>query len=311
MKKISYSIAVVFATVSLLVSSAVSTSAQTLPSLSVGTDAAGFSTGGATVAGHAGAYSLENNVAGMSFINGRMAAAASFVLWQPEYGNEKVSGAGVSVKVLEKLALGLTFKHFAYPSYNVTTESGAASRDGSFRPTEFNFALGSSYAVTGFLSLGLTARLLHSSLAADVSANVFGVDLAAYFRMKGISAGISVNNLGTKAKFGESSYVQPMLAKFGAGYNLGLGRHSVFMTAETDILFSDAATVGVGAEYSFRNLLFIRGGYHYGNASKGVIPSYASLGFGVMFFGVSIDAAYLFASSVLKNSFALSVGYAF
>ena len=58
-------------------------------------------------------------------------------------------------------------------------------------------------------------------------------------------------------------------------------------------------------------MLTFRGGYHYGNASKGVIPSYASLGLGVKFFGVSIDAAYLFGSEILKNSFGVSLGYEF
>ena len=290
---------------------AVTAQAQSFPSLLIGSDAAGFSRGSATVAARPGAYSIENNAAGMSFIEGRMNAGVSFGLWQPSYGNDKVIGAGASVKATDKLAFGAMFKYFAQPSYDITTDSGTASRDGQFTPKEFNVAVGSSFAVTNYLAVGLTARMLHSSLANDVSANVFGADLGIYFRMNGISAVISLNNLGTRAKFGDNSYAQPMMAKLGAGYSPVFGKHSVSVTAEADILFSGAVMAGVGAEYSFRDMIFVRGGYHYGNPHKPNIPSYASAGLGVKFFGVSIDVAYLFGSKILKNSFSLSLGYEF
>ena len=290
---------------------AASVSAQSLPSLLVGSDAAGFSMGAATVAGRPGACSIENNAAAMSFIDGRMCAGASFGMWQPEFGNDKIAGAGVAVKATERLAFGAAFKYFVMPSYEITGDSGTASRDGSFRPSEFNVAAGGSFAMTSYLSVGLTARVLHSTLADDVTANVFGADLGVYFRMKGITAGISVNNIGTKAKFGESAYAQPMMAKFGAGYTHAFGKHALGATVETDILFSGAVMAGAGAEYSFRDMIFVRCGYHYGNLDKPVVPSYASAGIGVKFFGISLDAAYIFSSEILRNSIGLSLGYEF
>lgn len=290
---------------------AVSASAQSFPSLLVSSDAAGFSMGSATVAGTPGAYSLENNVAGMSFIEGRMSTGASFGMWQPSFGNDKVIGASAAIKATKKLAFGAAFKYFAQPSYETTTDSGTASRDGSFRPSEFNVAVGGSFAMTNYLSVGLTARMLHNSLAEDVSATVFGANLGIYFRMKGISAGVSVNNLGTKAKFGESAQTQPMMAKLGAGYTRPFGKHALSATAEADFLFAGAVMAGAGIEYSFSDLLFIRGGYHYGAPHKAVIPSYGSAGLGVKLFGIRFDAAYLFGSEILKNSLGLSLGYEF
>ncbi len=288
-----------------------SVSAQSFPSLLVGSDAAGFSMGSATVAARPGAHSLENNVAAMSFIDGRMSAGASFGMWQPSFGNDKVAGAGVAAKATDRLAFGAGFRYFAQPSYEITTDSGTASRDGSFRPSEFNVAAGGSYAMTSYLSVGLTGRVLHSSLADGVSATVFGADLGVYFRMKGISAGISLNNLGTKAKFGESSSAQPMMAKLGAGYAHAFGKHAVSATAEADILFAGDVMAGAGAEYSFRDMIFVRCGYHYGAPHKSVVPSYGSAGLGVKFFGVSLDAAWLFGSEILRNSIGLSFGYEF
>lgn len=285
-------------------------SAQSLPSLLVGADASGFSIGGATVARPSGAFALEDNVAGMSLIDGRMAAGVSFGMWQPEYAFDKIVGAGASVKVTRHFALALGFKYFMQPSYEIMTEGGAASRDGMFTPKEYNVALGASYSILDCLSFGAAARIARSSLAPSASATVFGADLGVYFRMRGISAGLSVNNLGTKVKYGEISYSQPMMAKLGAGYECAFGSSSLGVSAETDVLFSGAVMAGAGAEYSFRKLLFVRAGYHYGDAAKAV-PSYASAGLGVKFFGVSIDASYLFASEILKNSFGISLGYEF
>ena len=65
-----------------------------------------------------------------------------------------------------------------------------------------------------------------------------------------------------------------------------------------------------GVEYGIADIVFVRGGFHYGDNAKG-IPTYASLGLGVQFAGVHLDAAYLTASKTLRNSLQISLGYAF
>lgn len=287
-----------------------SAQAQTLPSLLIGSDAAGLGIGNATVAAEATAYSLDNNVAAMSLGDARFAAAASFGLWQPSYADDKVAGAAAMFRPADRWAAGLSFRHLAQPEYNIVSDSGLESRDGTFAPAEFNIAMGASYAVTGYLSAGIAARLTRSSLAPEASATVPGADIGLYFRLNGISAGLSVNNLGPKAKYGETGYPQPSLLKAGAGYRLDLDTYSVGTAVEADVFFTGVFMAAIGLDYSFKDILCIRAGYHYGNESK-TVPSYASAGFGVKFFGVWLDAAYLFGSPVLKNSFCVSLGYSF
>ncbi len=286
--------------------------AQTLPSLLVGSDAAALSRAGVSVSSEAGAYALENNVAAMSLSTKRLSAGATFGMWQPSYSNNKVIGVGAMFKATDALAVGATFKYLTSPSYETVTESGTTSRDGAYTPKEFNVAVGASYAILPCLSAGLTARVLHSSLATDASATVFGVDIGVSFRLRGISAGLSVNNLGNKAKFGKegSSYSQPMLLKLGAGYDFSFGKSVLGVSAEADYLFAGAFMAGVAAQYGWNDMAFVRCGYHYGDSAK-AIPSYASAGIGVKFFGVSLDAAYLFGSKVLQNSFGVTLGYSF
>jgi hypothetical protein len=58
----------------------------------------------------------------------------------------------------------------------------------------------------------------------------------------------------------------------------------------------------------FRDMLALRLGYHYGSDSSAV-PSYASAGVGIKLSGITLDASYLFASDVLKNTFSIGIGY--
>ena len=68
----------------------------------------------------------------------------------------------------------------------------------------------------------------------------------------------------------------------------------------------------MGAEYGYDSLVYVRAGYHYASVGNG-IPSFASAGLGFRFFGVNIDAAYLFGwgNSPLKHTFTVGVGYSF
>ena len=290
--------------------------AQTFPSLLIGADAFGFSNGATSVSRTEGAFAIDQIVAGMSLNDNILDASVAFGLWQPAYSGDKLISAGIRCKVYKGLSLGMSFKDRLQNPYQITTSTGSASKDGSYTPKEYNLALGASYAFLPGLSAGVSFRCLRSALAPEIASTAFGVDLAfAFSRTFGrhdVGAGLSVNNLGTKLKYGENKYSQPSLVKLGASYHYILDEKSshVGLSAEFDALFKGGIMAGVGAEYSFRDMLFVRAGYHYGNRSKAV-PSYASAGLGVKFYGISLNASYIFASEVLSNSFGISLGYSF
>lgn len=276
--------------------------AQTLPSLLCGSDAATLGTACTGVAGKANAYAIENNVAAMSMGDKKLYVGASYGIWQPSYADNSIISAAGSFKTTERLDIGASFKNFSYSPYDIITESGSASREGSFTPKEFNAAIGASFAITPALSVGAAARILEYSLSNDVSSTVLGLDLGLCYTLSGLRAGLSLNNLGSGL---------PSLLKAGALYGQQLGEQSaISFQAEADYMFSGAFMAGAGVEYAFKDLAFLRCGYHYGDAAK-TIPSYASAGFGVKFAQFSVDAAYLFASEVLGGSLSLSLGYSF
>ncbi len=283
--------------------------AQTLPSLLVSSDAAAVGTALTAVGKSAGAYPLESNVASMALMDGKMAAGASFGLWQPSYASNKVLGLGAAYRVGERLAFGLQAKSFGQQPYDIVTESGSVK--GSFTPRELSAGLGVAYAFADFLSAGVTARMVNSSLAESASASVFGLDAALFFKKESLSAGLALCNLGGKVSYGDASHSQPALLKAGAAYRFGSPEgHSVTGSLEADYLFAGAFSAGLGAEYSLKELLFIRAGYHYGSKDKG-LPSFASAGLGVKLFGVELNAAYLLASDTLGGSLCLGLGYSF
>lgn len=288
--------------------SAATLTAQTLPSLTLNLDPAVVAQGSAGVASDAGAYSLKNNVAAMSLADETFAVQIGAGLWQPSYANYKAIDAGAMYRIGDKLGVGLDFNYLMMPEYSGITGGGSDIRDSAFSPNEISVALGASYAFIDFLSAGITLRYAGSSLAPEAKATVFGADLGIYFKKNGISAGLSVNNIGTTVKYTETAYPQPSMVKAGVGYVLGLGTSEIGFSAEADMMFAGGFMAGAGCEYSFKDLLFVRAGYHYGN-SVNVVPSFASVGLGLKLFGAELNFAYILGSDILSNSMCISVGY--
>lgn len=290
--------------------SATALKAQVLPSLLLNQDPASLAMGSAGVSSEADAFALETNVASMSFSEKTMSVKAGFGMWQPAYADLKTVGVAGTYRISDKIGVGLDFKYLMMPSYSGVTGNGADIRDSEFKPSEYGIAAGFSYAFMDCLSAGLTLRYAGSSLAPEASAKVFAADLGLYFKKNAVSAGLSLNNLGTKAKYSEVAYAQPMLVKLGAGYDLEMGTSELFFAAQADILFAGGIMAGVGCEYAFKDMVFARAGYHYGNSAN-VIPSYGSAGLGLKIAGVTLDFAYLYGSKTLANSMCVSLGYSF
>lgn len=283
--------------------------AQTLPSLVLGQDPASVAVGIAGCASDAGAYAVQNNVAAVSLSERTFEAQVGMGLWQPSYADFKTYGIAAMYR-LGKLGLALDSRMLRMPAYGSVSDNGSEIRDAEFAPSELSFSAGASYAVMNSLSVGLALRYADSRLAEDVGASVFGADVAICFKSNGVKAGLSVNNLGTKVKYQDNSYSQPMMAKLGAGYDLVLGKSALDFMAEVDVLFSGSLMAGAGCEYSFSKMVYVRAGYHYGSSAD-VVPSYVSAGLGVSLFGAKLNFAYLFGSQTLGNSMCFSLGYSF
>ena len=291
-------------TIIVSMSFALAASAQALPSLLVGSDPAAFATGGSALARGADAFAVDNNAAAMSLSSRSFSVAASYGMWAPNTASNTLAGLGVFYKLNDKMALGFTGRMLKDKPYDITSAGGQVT--GSFAPSDLLAGLGFSYAVADGISIGVTGRFTSSTLSPDLKGTAIGADITAMYAKNGISAAAGLCNLGTPVNYGAGPYAQPMMVRAGGAYSAA----GLTASVEADYLFSGALMAGLGLEYCVADIAFLRAGYHYGDAAK-ALASYASLGLGLQFSGLSLDLAFLTASETLGNSLVFGLGYSF
>ena len=282
--------------------------AQTLPSLLVSGDAAATGLAGAAVAAPANAFVLENNPAAMALSPDQGAGGASFGLWQPGAAADKVLSAGGYLRLGSKLAVGLTGKIFNQPSYDVTSANGVVSQiGGAFTPQEMSFGAGLAYALTDHLSLGVTGRMVSSSLAEEAKASAISLDAGLLYSQDALRAGLTVAHLGGKVTYEEDGYAQPTVVKAGGAYEIIPGLTG---NLEADYFLGGGFNAKIGAAWQVAEIATLRAGYNAG-ASNAYLPSFASLGAGLHLSGLRIDLSWLTANKNLGNSLCIGASYAF
>lgn len=279
---------------------------STMQFLNVNPDAATSAVAGTGIARPATAYAIENNLAAAALSESRMAFSAGYGIWQPAVSRTGVVSAGGFFRIGDNFALAAGFKNFAAPTYSYVTEEGSSAV--SFKPGEMAVSLGGALKLSDALSLGLDAKFARSSLADFAKASSLAADVSLAYCSGGFSAGLAVSNIGGKVRYSgsDSSYSMPMAARAGAAYSIA----GFTASAEFDYLFSGVFMAGLGAEYLIEEIVALRAGYHFGDSVR-AIPSYASAGLGVNFFGVSLNASYLFASGTLGGTMMFGLGYSF
>ncbi len=233
---------------------------------------------------------------------------AGIGFWAPKGANNMTINADASYRIKDMLLVNVEFQNFKdrMPSYGMT-ESGVPTN--KFTPSETSVGLGVSYRIIKDLSVGLNAKYLSvsgakgSGDAAKASAIALGINAA--YKLKKLSLGLAVENIGSKYKFDDVAYPLPLFAKVTASYE---ALECLDVHAEIDYVSKGGLMAGFGVEYNLKDFLFVRGGYHYGDKA---IPSHAAVGLGFKFFGVSLNAAYLLASETLGNTMTFGLGYSF
>ncbi len=233
--------------------------------------------------------------------------AISYQNWAPK------GAKSTNLNLLGGVKIG-RFGISATGAYQIGTEyenyDGAGNPAGTFKPSDFLVGLGVGFAITDYLSVGVNAKFAGSKLAADASYNAFAADAFVMYRIKGFKVSAGVASVGTQVKSGENAYSLPASAKLGLGYDMAFGKNGINLAADFDYFFNGGIGGGIGAQYGWNDMVFVRAGYHLGTA-KAPIPSYASVGIGGKFFGVHLDVSFLLASQTVGNTLCIGLGYAF
>ena len=273
--------------------------AQAVPFLNIPSDARTAAMGGTGIALEKGAFTLDDNMATSAMTHRTAAFGANFWSWAPSTSALKLINASGYYR-FGKFAVALGGKYCMEKPFDVVSAVGKPL--GTYTPSSFTLGAGFAYRIIDPLAVGVTLRYVSANYYENIKEGTVAADINATFSKGGLRAAVGVANLGGKIK----GSPLPAMAKVGAAYHIGGFQAS----AEVDYLFADAIMAGIGAEYGFKDIAFIRAGFHYGDAQK-AIPTYASVGLGVQYWGVRLDATWITASSVLGNSLGFSLSYSF
>ena len=249
----------------------------------------------------ASAWGALSNAAQISFIEGLGDAALGFQLWQPSNDADKTTNFGGGAA-------------FRFGNFGVAL-AGAYDKCEPFagyNPSDLLIALGVSYNILDVVSVGLNARYASQNLSQNAKLSGFSADLSVIGRIvEGLTAGVTVGNLGPKVKGSADSYGQPAYARLGVAWNKTLAQvHGIELLLDGEYNFAGPAAVSAGAEYNYNHLVYARVGYRYAG-EKALIPSHLGAGIGLQFKGFRLDASYLTASEMLGNTVNIGLGYSF
>lgn len=240
-----------------------------------------------------GLESMNLNVAGLSGVR-----QTDILMGHSQYlvGTDiKINALGVAQRMGSSvLALSLTAMDFG--DIDITTVDQPAGIGASFSPNFFNIAVGYSYTYENKISVGVALRVISESLA-DLSAVGVAIDAGVQYvngPRDNFKFGVSVQNVGTPMRFGgeglsvqspdpSQSYVltydkQAASFELPSKLNIGLSYDLYWLTINrftfvgnfTSHSFSQDE-VGMGLEYSYKELLFLRSSYklEVGNVADG------------------------------------------
>ncbi|MBR6346811.1 MAG: PorV/PorQ family protein [Bacteroidales bacterium] len=259
---------------------------------------------------HNPAWSSWTNAAAIPFYDGKADFGVSYQHWAPSSAIERTIAAGAAGH-FGVFGASLGFMTRSGEPYDIIDLNGVP--DGQFKPRDIVGSAGLSIRLVKWLSLGVDLRYIHQSYYPQASLSSFAADalLMARFGDFRVTAGIA--NVGGQVKDAEGEYWSlPTSIAFGAGYEAVFGgKHGVNAYIDFDYFYAvKAVTFAVGAEYSFNDIVFVRGGYHFGSVGA-ALPQFASVGLGAKYWGVKINASYTFANKDLMNTFTVGLGYCF
>ena len=286
-------------------------SAQVLPFVSADYSAASMAKAGANATETSStAFAALENIAAVPFSEKSADFAVGYSSWQPDNAGTSVILAGGSYNIDDKLGLSLGMTYGAYPEYDIFNDQG--SNKGTFSPSDVQVKAGAAMRFLPFLSAGVSLGYASSSLSEEVSYGAFDADVFLMSQFSDYKVALGISDLGSAVTSASGAkFSLPTALTLGLGYDKAFSDvHKVNVAFDADCYFAGAVAAAVGAEYTFNDMLSFSAGYRYGGES--VVPSYASLGLGGRFMGISLDLAYVLPMTTsMSNTLSLAVGYSF
>lgn len=253
-------------------------------------------------------YSAFGNIAALPFSSNTVDGQVSYQGWAPSSASASTNiNAGLGFNISDKIGISACFASDKGGNSLLSPSQGVI--DKTISSTDMMVGAGFSYRFIPQLSVGVNARFMSQKLSEHDPYKSFGIDVLLMSKFDGVKLAAGVTSLGGKVTSIDSKrYDLPTAASLAAGYeNVFGGKHGIDVRAEAEYYFAGGFRAAVGASYAFNDIVFLRAGYNFG----GVCSNFASVGLGVKFFGVNINAAYLIGNTPAGGTLCAGLGYSF
>jgi hypothetical protein len=294
------------------------------PELRIPVGARYLAMSGAPIANVTGLEAIYWNPAGLDFSPNSANALFSY---RSYVADMSISQAAANGRLGDLGSIGISFRSFSIGDINVTTMDQPDGTGGIFSPTYFVLGLTYSKQLTDRIGIGVNLNLINETID-RVSASGFAFDIGVQYRdlleVPGLHLGVVVKNLGAPIKYSgnglfynvtdptalrgptylavdAASAELPSEMAIGLSYQRKLDEENTISIAGTfqnnNYTYDDYK---IGAEYSYKDIFFVRGGYLFSPQSTDAEPNIFSdytLGLGVnleKFSGLNIAVDYAY-----------------
>jgi opacity protein-like surface antigen len=281
--------------------------------------ARGIATGGAFVSSVTGMESVFYNPAGLD-IDRKTEAMFSYMSYIADI-NISYFAAGTSLGEFGSVAL--SFKTMNFGDIPITTVNNPDGDGTTYSPGFLVAGLTYSKIITDRVSIGFNAKVISETIM-NTNATGFALDFGVQYRFnKNLTIGAAVKNVGTNMQYtgqdlqfkttvpgtvpGSTNgnlqavtepFQIPSYFELSVGYRFDFDKESNLLLGSTFVnnnAFEDEFKFG--AEYSFQNLFFLRGGYSLQSANNDKAVYGLNLGGGINYkltdeIGVVVDYAF-------------------
>ena len=223
---------------------------------------------------------------------------ASAVFWNPA-GISRLSGQTISINhaampadiLFDQAAfifnvkwipgmLGFNVRSLSMSSDIVRTTYLPEGTGETFDAGEWAFGLSYARSLTDKFSAGLNINYVQTGLA-DVKSSTFTFDFGTLYEIgvMGSKIGMEIQNVGGTMQFVDESVKMPVYFRVGGSFDiLKQGENRLLGAADFTHPSDNSEKLNLGAEYAFKDYLFLRGGYMVNYNTEGL-----TAGFGVKF----------------------------
>ena len=231
--------------------------------LKIGVGARAAAMGGAFVAVADDATALYYNAAGIARIDqDRSELSINHANWPAEMNFDQV-GYVFHVKKIPG-AFGLHARSLSMQPMEETTAYQPYGTGRTFDAGMMAFGLTYARSFTDKFSAGVTANFIHEGLA-DLSQQTTAFDIGTLYDVgtAGMKIGMAISNIGSQIKFIDREARIPGIFRVGTSATLlNSSDQKLVGSFEFSHPPDNSERMNVGAEYSFRKYLFLRGGYN-------------------------------------------------